>query len=156
MSDFTVIETQEQLNEVIKDRLKRERETVEKRFENYLSAEDVTKKYEGYLSPSDVVEKYEGYLSPEDAAAKDIKLKEYELYSVKTKVAHEAGLPYDSIGFLSGDDEDAIRSSAEALKSLVGNSKTPPLANNEPPSYGEPGDNTAAYKELLGNLTRGE
>lgn len=60
MSDFKVIETQEQLDAILGDRLKRERETVKKEFEGYLSPEDAAKKYEGYLSPEDEKKKYEG------------------------------------------------------------------------------------------------
>lgn len=150
MSEFKVIETQEQLNEVIKERLERERRTIEKQYEGYLSPEDISKQYEGYLSPEDVKKQYEGFLSPEDAAKKEAKLKEYELRSVKMQVAHETGLPYDSVKFLTGDDEESIKTSAESLKALVGTNKVPPLATTEPANQEE--SKTAAYKELLGNL----
>ena len=40
---FKPIETQEELNNLIKDRLKRERESTEKRFEGYISPEDHAK-----------------------------------------------------------------------------------------------------------------
>ena len=131
MSDFKVIETQEQLNAVLGERLRRERETVRKEYEGFLSPEDVAKKYEGYLSPDDEKEKYKGYLSPEEAAKKDAKIKGYETDSVKTRIAHEFGLSYEAAGFLRGDDEDTIRKSAESLKALVGNTTTAPLASTE-------------------------
>lgn len=131
MSDFKIIETQEQLDKVIGDRLKRERDTVTKEYEGYLSPEDVAKKYEGYLSPDDLKEKYKGYLSPEDAEKKDAKIKAYEIDSVKTRIAHELGLSYDAVGFLRGDNEEEIKQSAERLKHLVGANKGAPLANLE-------------------------
>ena len=40
---FKPIETQEELNNIIKDRLKRERESTEKRFEGYISPEEHAK-----------------------------------------------------------------------------------------------------------------
>ena len=131
MSEFKVIETQEQLDAIIGERLKRERETIKKEYEGFLSPEDAAKKYEGYLSPEDEKTKYNGYLSPEDAAKKDAKIKAYETDSVKTRIAHETGLSYDAIGFLKGEDEDAIRKSAESLKTLVGSGSVAPLASTE-------------------------
>lgn len=147
MSDFKVIETQEQLEEVLKERLKRERETAKKEFEGYLSPEDVAKKYTGYLSPEEVENKYKGYLSPEDAAKKDAKIKGYETDSVKTRIANEIGLSYNAVGFLRGEDEESIRKSAEALKGLVGAGITAPLANLE--------QNSSATDTALRNTLKG-
>ena len=151
MSDFKVIETQEQLDAIIGERLKRERETIKKEYEGFLSPEDAAKKYEGYLSPEDVKTKYSGYLSPEDAAKKDARIKQYETDSVKTRVANEMGLSYDAVAFLKGEDEDAIKKSAESLKALVGTTQTAPLASTESAENTE----NAAYKNMLNNM-RGE
>lgn len=131
MSDFKVIETQEQLDEILRDRLKRERETVKKDYEGYLSPSDVAEKYKGYLSPEDVETKYKDHLSPEEAAKLRTKIKGYETDSVKTRIAHEAGLSYDAVSFLKGEDEDSIRKSAETLKGLIGTSNVAPLASTE-------------------------
>lgn len=131
MSDFKVIETQEQLEEVLRDRLKREGDKVRKEYEGYLSPHDAEEKYKGYLSPDAEKEKYKNYLSPEEVAKKDAKIKEYETDSVKTRIAHELGLSYDAVGFLKGDSEEAIRKSAESLKGLVGASNVAPLASTE-------------------------
>ena len=131
MSDFKVIETQEQLEEVLKKRLERERETVKKEFEGYLSPTDVAEKYKGYLSPEAEKEKYKNHLSPEEVAKKDAKIKEYETDSVKTRVAHENGLSYEAISFLRGEDEESIKKSAEALRALMGSNSTAPLASTE-------------------------
>lgn len=149
MSDFEAIETQEQLDAIISERLRRERETIKKEYEGFLSPDDAAKKYEGYLSPEDVKTKYSGYLSPEDAAKKDARIKQYETDSVKTRIAHETGLSYEAIGFLKGDDEEAIKKSAESLKALVGSSVTAPLASTE---SGAADAQTAALKTTLKNL----
>lgn len=149
MGDFKTIETQEQFDAAIGERLKREGEKIRKEYEGFLSPDDVTKKYEGYLSPDAVKEKYKGYLSPEEVAKKDAQIKGYESHSAKTRIAHELGLSYDAIDFLKGDDEESIRKSAETLKALVGNKSAPPLANPE----GDPakaGD--AALKAMLKSI----
>ncbi len=131
MGDFKAIETQEQFETIIGERLKMERETIKKEYEGYLSPDDAAKKYAGYLSPDDEKEKYKGYLSPEEVAKKDAKIKGYETDSVKMRIAHESGLSYDAVGFLKGEDEESIRKSAETLKSLIGTSNVAPLASTE-------------------------
>lgn len=149
MSDFKAIETQEQLDAIIGERLKRERETIKKEYEGFLSPEDAAKKYEGYLSPEDVKTKYSGYLSPEDVAKKDARIKQYETDSVKTRIAHETGLSYEAVGFLQGDDEKTIKKSAETLKALVGSNVTAPLASTESESADS---QTTALRTTLKNL----
>lgn len=159
MSEFKPIETQEQLDALLTPRLQRERETVEKRYEGYLSPEDVTKKYEGFLSPEEAKRKYEeaykGYLSPEEAAKKDAKIKSYETDSAKTRIAHEIGIPYELAGRLSGEDEKAIRADAEKLLKIMGgvDTQVPPLGSTEPAGT-DPKE--AAYKAMVSNLTEGE
>lgn len=149
MGDFKTIETQEQFDAAIGERLKRESDKIRKEYEGFLSPDDVTKKYEGYLSPDDVKAKYKGYLSPDEVAKMDARIKGYEANSVKTRIAHELGLSYDAIGFLSGEDEESIRKSAESLKLLVGNKAAPPLANPE----GNPAkDGDAALKAMIKNM----
>ncbi len=131
MSEFKVIETQEQFDAALSDRLKRERETVKKEYAEYLSPEDEAKKYAGYLSPNEVKDKYKDHLSPEEAAILNAKIKGYETDSAKTRIAHEVGLSYEAIGFLRGEDEESIRKSAESLKGLIGATNVAPLASTE-------------------------
>lgn len=149
MSEFKKIETQEQLEEVLKDRLKRERETVKKDYEGYLSPTAAAEKYKGYLSPDDAAAKYKDHLSPEEAAKLRNQIKGYETDSVKTRIAHEAGLSYDAVSFLKGEDEDSIRKSAEMLKGLIGENNIAPLASTES-AIGNAQE--AAYKNTLKGL----
>lgn len=130
MSEFKVIETQEQLEEVLRERLRRERETTRKEYEGYLSPEEVAKMYGKHLSPEDAAEKYKNYISPEEAEKLQTKLKGYESDSVKTRIAQETGLAYEAVQFLKGDNEEEIRKSAEMLKGLMG-AAVAPLASTE-------------------------
>ena len=84
---FEAITTQEQFDAAIGERLKRERDTIEKKYEGYLSPEEAQSKYEGYMSPEDVQEKYKDYLDPEKAAEKDATIKDYERKSKKVQIA---------------------------------------------------------------------
>ena len=111
------------------------------------------KEYEGWISPDELekqkaemtkqVEDLTGQiatLTDEQSALKtqltekDGTIAKYEIDSVKTRIAREYGLSYEAIGFLQGEDEDAIRASAESLKSLVGTQKAAPSFNPEIPT----------------------
>lgn len=149
MSEFKPIETQEQLDAIISDRIKRAQETTRKEFEGFLSPDDAAKKYAGYLSPEDEKKKYAGYLSPEEAAKKDAKIKGYETNSVKMRIAHENNIPYELAGRLSGESEEDIRKDAESLAKLLRHQGGVPLASTEP----EGADSRrAAVKKMLSDL----
>lgn len=150
MSEFRVISTQEEFDEAIGERLKRERETVRKEFEGYLSPEAVEKKYRGYLSPEEVEKKYEGYLSADEVLKKDALIQKYESDSIKTRIANELGIPYELAGRLTGADEESIRKDAETLKGIIGAQRKPiaPLMQE-----GEQEDRTdAALKTMLSEM----
>ena len=151
--EFTPITTQEELDRVIGERLKRERETVRKEYKDYLSPEQEMEKYKGYLSPEAEKKKYERYLSPEEAAKKDALIKKYETDSVKTRIARETGIPPELAERLSGEDEAAIKKDAESLAKLLNvgekGRKVPPLKNTEPDGVSA---EDAAYRAMLSDL----
>lgn len=155
MSDFTVIETQEQFDAAIGERIKREKETLGKKYEGYISPDDFkTKTAEYDTTIGDLNKQLEEANKKianhdKELAERDTKIKAYESHSVKTRIAHETGLSYEAIDFLKGDDEDSIRKSAEALKSLTGKQPAPPLAN---PEGIVAGDKDAALKQTLRKL----
>ena len=132
-----MIETQEQLDAIISERIKRERETLGKKYEGYLSPDDFATKASEYDTKigdlTKQLEEANGKIANHDKAIaeRDSKIKAYETDSVKTRIAHEIGLSYDAINFLKGDDEDTIRKSAESLKALVGSTSIAPLASTE-------------------------
>lgn len=146
---FKPIETQEQLEEVLKDRLRCERDTVKKDYEGWLSPDDVAERYKDHLSPDDAAVKYKDYLSPDDAKKLRDQIKGYETDSVKMRIAHEVGLDYSAVGFLKGEDEESIRKSADDLRSLIGSSTVAPLASLEPHIGNE---TDAALKKTLKGL----
>lgn len=145
MSDFTVIETQEQFEQAVEERLNAERE----KYSGYLSPDDVAEKYKDYLSPDEVEKKYTGYISAEAAAEKDTKIKRYEQQAVRTKVAKELGLSYEAADFIKGDNEEEMKKSAEALKGILGKNQAPPLRSNE---TGQGSDKDEALRNTLRKL----
>ena len=156
MEEFKVIETQEQLDAIIGERLKREKETQEKRFSGYISPEDLTKnnaEYEKKVGElNKALEDANKKLAEHDKlmAEKDVKIKGYESHSEKTRIAREMGLPYEAVDFLTGEDEAGIRKSAETLKGIVGRQSAPPLASTE--SAGSSSDSDAVYRTMLQSM----
>ena len=116
---FKVIETQEELNAIIKDRLKRERETTEKRFEGFISPEDHQK---ALAEASKAFDDYKKAHEGDEQTIADLTAKNhaYETASLKSRIAHEVGLDYAWISRINGEDEKSIREDAESIKKLVG------------------------------------
>ncbi|MBQ2259322.1 MAG: DUF4355 domain-containing protein [Spirochaetales bacterium] len=147
--------SQEELDAIVKERLERAEKKFAEKYAGYKSTEEVDKltadfeKQISDLSNSISAEKEKYADFDKQLAEKDSKLKAYETSSIKTKVAHEVGLGFDAIGYLQGETEEEIKASAEGLKSLMGGSFVPPLANPEqPPESSTEG----AMKELLRNM----
>ena len=150
---FEPITTQEQLDNVIKDRITRAEESVKKGFEGWLSPEAV----EGKLGDlrADLTsannelakanEKAKGYEA--DIAERDKRIKAYETTTVKSRIAHEMGLSYEATEFIKGETEEDIRKSAGMLKGLMGSGSGTP-SYRPPKDSGVDGENDA-YKKML-------
>lgn len=135
MSDFKVIETQEQFDEMIGDRLKRDRETTEKKYEGYTSPDDLQKLKDSYEAK---------IKSLEDAAAttqktldeKDAEIAKGDKYRTdleKTRIALSAGLDMKYADRLRGENEEEWKKDAEELaKDFKIAHQTAPLGTNEP------------------------
>lgn len=128
---FKPIETQEELDNIIKERLKRERESTQKRYEGWISPEEHQKALDASNQAFDDFKK--AHESDEQTIADlTAKNKAYETASLKSRIAHEVGLSYEWESRISGDDEESIRQDAESLKKLVGSGSTPiPTKNTE-------------------------
>lgn len=139
MADFKEIKTQEEFDQAIGERLKRERTTIEKEFAaKYADYEDLKKagaEHEGR------VKKLEEDLTAAKAAHKkeadelNARIKGYETGSAKTRIALEMGLPYSIADRLSGETEEEIRKDAETMAKIIGSQakEAAPLAGTEDP-----------------------
>ena len=138
---FEAITTQEQLDGIIGERLKRERETVRKEFaekySDYDSLKEENAEYERRIGTlGQTIEDNSKKIKEcnETISAQQAKLKGYETATVKMKIAHETGIPFELASKLSGDDEEAIRKDAEVMSKFMNKQKEPaPLASTEPP-----------------------
>ena len=119
------METQEELDNIIKDRLERERA----KYNGYMSAEDVQKLKETYEANTKAEnEKYSALeKEKEDLMAK---VKGYEVGTLKTKVALANGLPIGVTDYLKGETEEELTESAKTLSNM--------FTSNVPPKTKEP------------------
>lgn len=143
MSEFQIIETQEQLDKVIGERIKR---AEQKAAEKYADYEDLKTQNAGYVTQiaqlQSQLQVQTDKIAGFEANVADLtgKVHAYETASVKTKVALELGLPYQMASRLTGDDEKAIRADAEAMKQLIGAQVPPaPIGSPEPSTKGGSG-----------------
>lgn len=151
--EFKPIETQEAFDAAIKSRLERNTRTV---------TEEVTKKYEGYLSPDEVAtakeeqagkitelqEEIAGYKATiSDLQAEN---KKHVNSTVKLRIAHEVGIPYELAEKISGETEEEIRADAENLAKYTSRGKPAPKYSSEPPE-GKDTQKTA-FREMLQSL----
>lgn len=145
-STFKVIESQEELDNIVKERLKREREAANKRYEGWISPED----HQRTLSEANqTLEDYKKARENDTKAIEDLTAKNaaYETASLKSRIAHEVGLSLEWTGRISGEDEQSIRADAESLKKLVGTGTPLPTKNPESGENLDP--SKTAFKSVL-------
>ncbi|MEG2652721.1 MAG: hypothetical protein RSA17_04020 [Ruthenibacterium sp.] len=154
MAEFTPITTQEQFDAAIGERIKRERETIAKKYEGFDDMKGKIADYEnkiGLLNQSMIAEakKHEGY--DETLSGLKAQVKGYETGSIKMRIAHETGIPFELATKLCGETEDDIRKDAESLAKFVGKQSTPPapLKSSEPAGADS---KTAALRTLTEQL----
>lgn len=141
MAEFKIIETQEQLDAIISERLKRDREVQEKKYEGWISPDDLKKINDDHASKIKAME---------DAAAevqkqlteKDNQIAEGARYRTdleKTRIALAAGLKIDYADRLRGETAEEWKKDAETLaKDFAASHSTAPLGSPEPVSSGNP------------------
>lgn len=132
MSDFKIIETQEELDAVIKSRLSRERE-------KYADYEDLKQRLADFEAKETT---YQNTINDLKTRETDLTsqieslngdLTKTKLQTAKQRIATEYGLPLDLADRLQGEDEESFKADAERLASyLAPKQPTPPMKSNEP------------------------
>lgn len=155
MSEFKVIESQEEFDARIKDRIERAKE---KAIEDYkteikktiddLKSENASLKNEvaGY---KESLEEVKG--KDETIKGLNEKISAFERAEVKRNIALEYGLPFKLADKISGDDEDSMKKDAEVMAKYFSDSKKsyePPLKSYE----NKVDEKDQALKKLLDGL----
>ncbi|MBL1124803.1 DUF4355 domain-containing protein [Streptococcus suis] len=152
MSEFKAIETQEELDTIIKARLNRLKEqyadydelksrvsTLE--AENAGLKETVAKSNQTAADFESQIEEYKSIITG------------YETAKTKTAIALKYGLPIEFADRLQGEDEASLTADAERFASLMKpQTPIPPLKSIEPEVKGE----DAAWRDVIKDLNKGE
>ena len=147
--------TQDEVNQLVGKARLEGKEIGRKEFEGWISPDEMNERNKDLNTrANDLSKQIEALQSEKETlqtqlTEKNGQIAKYEIDSVKTRIARETGLSYEAIGFLQGEDEDAIRKSAESLKALVGTNSVP-LAN--PEAKPEEDGVTAAFKQMNPNI----
>lgn len=151
MSEFKTIETQEELEAVLKGRLEREQKKHSEATAGLQSEIETLKSTNAELSAriKDYDEKYAGI--DEKITSMQDTIKKYEADSVKTRVSREMGIPYEMRDRLRGDTEDEIRADAEVFKKLMPTSN-PNLSKSTEVVPTKENDEREALKGMLEKL----
>ncbi len=137
MSDFKVIETQEDLDKIIQKRLAQKDREIEEQLKDYLSPEkaaDLKASYEKKLEEANrLLEAANAKIADHDKVVSDLtqRAQSAESSLLKSKIAHEKGLPYELAGRLMGSTEEELAKDAESLSAIIKPTQIAPLHTGE-------------------------
>ena len=150
MTEFKVIETQEQLDAIIKTRLDREKA----KYSDYDTLSEKIKKLETEnTSLKQTITDKETSESTTASKIADLEkdVTTWKQKSLKQQIAMKNGLPFDLADRLQGDSEESLNEDAERLASLVKvKNYTQPLADKEPNIQTNSVDD--AWRDVVKNL----
>ena len=150
-----MINTQDEMDNLFKERLIRERQ----KYDGYMSPKDVEGLKAGYdkqiesLNKAVAAEKAKYATFDDQIKERDAKIAKYETDSAKTRIAIAAGLDPKYASRLVGKDEKEWKADAEELAKDFRAAHVPPLANPE----GQPAKDSkkAALKGMLQSINGG-
>lgn len=143
MAQFTPINTQEEFDTAIKERIERERA----KYADYETVKENAGKLQTDLDTAN------GKISQFEIQVSELnsKVKAYEADNLRTKVALKAGIPFEYRDRIKGDTEEEMKKDAAQLAELIGEKK-----KKAPPLKQEPGNNDdaakTAYKSMLSQM----
>ncbi|WP_076647299.1 phage scaffold protein [Latilactobacillus sakei] len=150
---FKTIETQEELDKIIKDRIDRVNEKYADYDQLKSRNEELTAENSALQTTvSETSEKVKGF--DQEKADMMAKISGFETSKLRTQVALKHGLPIDLADRLQGEDEAALTKDAERLSGFMKpDNPTPPLANPEGP---QGSDKNESYRKLIENMNMEE
>ena len=149
--EFTPIESQEQFDAMVKERVERAKKSAAKEFETQLKdlegiKEQLASKEEENTALKAKITDFESEKksSEESYHAMEKELSELKLKALKTQIAMDNNLPTDMADRIKGDDEEAMRADAEKLASYVNRKVAPSFKTEEVPT--DPAE--AGFREM--------
>lgn len=136
--EFVAIETQEQFDAMVKDRVERAKKSAAKEFETQLKdleqlKESVTAKETeiGTLKAKITDLEAEKKTNGESYQSMQKELSQVKLSALKQRIAIDAGIPLEMADRLNGEDEESIKEDAEKVKGFWGAKHVAPSFKTE-------------------------
>lgn len=120
--EFQPIQTQEELDRIIGERLKRERQSVAKQYEDYEEVKVKKQELEQkIIELQTMIEEQGKRIGTEQETSKKLQqdLDAKTLEHLKVRIAIENGIPYELATRLTGANEEELLKDAEILRSFV-------------------------------------
>ena len=131
---FKAIETQEELDKIIQKRLAQKDRELAETIKGYLKPEEVEELKADFekqlLESKQALEDAKAKLKEHDAEVSSLKERAAaaETTLLKSRIAHESGLPFELANRIVGTTEEELKKDAEALKAIITPSRVAPLA----------------------------
>ena len=151
--EFQAITSQEQLDNVIGERLRRQKEQFEEKIKEYEALKEENSKLQTELEQKNQFieeNKKETSMRTEDYENLEKELSSLKLQQLKQKIAINNGIPLDLANRLSGEDEETLLEDAKTLSGFINSNPTPqPLKSVEDTNVN---DEDMAYRQLLNQI----
>jgi len=135
--EFKVIETQEELDKIIKERLARKERDLNEKYKDYLGPDrikDLEAEFEKKLAKAnEELEKANEKIKSHDQVVSDLtnRATKAENDYLKSRIAHESGVPFELAGRLVGSTEEELKQDAENFASFLAPKSAPPLHSTD-------------------------
>lgn len=135
MGEFNPINSQDELDAIIKNRIERERKTTAEKYADYEELKNSAATYESRIAElTRTLEEANTTIAEHNTVVEELnkKIAGYETKAVKQKLAREVGLSYELADRITGETEEAMKADAEMLAKAFKANSTPQLAVSEP------------------------
>lgn len=136
--EFVPIETQEQFDAMVKDRVERAKKSAAKEFETQLK--DLEQLKESVTAKETEIDTLKAKITDLEAEKKtngesyqsmQKELSQVKLSALKQRIAIDAGIPLEMADRLNGEDEESIKEDAEKVKGFLGAKHVAPSFKTE-------------------------
>ena len=140
MDEFKVIETQEDFDRAIQKRLAQKDKEAAEQYKEYLSPDKVSAlkdEYEKKLADANkALKEAQEKLASHDQVVSDLTSRAVAAESdlLKSRIAHESGVPFELAGRLVGSNEEELKADAEKFASFLAPKTAPPLHSSDAPT----------------------
>ena len=157
MPEFKTIETQEELDRIIGERLARQKEKyagLEKLESRVKELEKTNAELLATIdSNSKLLAEKDEFISAKESELAEVNqvVEKFKGTQLRTQIALRNGLPYELVDRLQGSDEESLQADAERLSAFIKPKPVAPLKDVEP-VVGD--DRTTAMRQMLQELNQ--